>query len=166
MGKQEVLEEVLGGFEFQTYHFGEGEAGTTVPFEFTYRGVIAIEGVKAGCGCTNVKVNDISEGLQTVTGTLRLSKKEDIEKSYTPYVKDENGVVWQVKGQWAIPSDPRLGRVPAKEISGEKLPFMSKTIDVRFADGEPLEIVTDDKVIKPNANKAQATLTVEGFVKI
>lgn len=163
MSLQEKLQRVTEGFDTTMYAMGSVKPEEVVNFSFEYTGDIPIESVQAGCSCTNLMVETLEGGTQVISGTYRAPSRENMERMHSQYIIDDNDVMWEIKGQWATASDPRLGTVPSSSVKGRKTPMLSQNIDVAFADGQTHETVDVHLVRRVNGNKLKRSITIQGI---
>lgn len=156
---QNRIKAATEGFGTLEYDFGLAKPTDKVEFKFDYNGEIPLQGTQAQCGCTNVKTTP-----DGITGVLSLATAENY-RAHT-HIVDENDMVWKLQGKFAIPADPRLKPVPAKEVNGKPLPSESKTITVYLDDGEDFKTIDENGVIRDNPNKTKLMLTIKGFISV
>jgi len=163
MSLQEKLQQVLAGFDATTYALGAAKPEEVVNFNFVYNGSIKIESVMAGCSCTNLRVESLEDGTQVISGTYRAPNRDSMERMHSSYIIDANEMMWEIKGQWATATDPRLGTVPASSIKGRKAPMLSQSIEVSFVDGEDRETIDENLVRRINGNKLKTNIAIQGI---
>lgn len=156
-----AVRNVLTEFDSHIYDFGVAVPNEKVKFKFIYKGEDKLLGVKPSCGCTNLKLDG-----NEITGELTLASEVQYKALKAAHMLDENGNFWSIQGKVAVPLKSGLKPIPADKLVGEPIPQESKTFKVYLDDGEDMEIVDEDGIIKPNPNKLKAVLTIRGFVKI
>lgn len=162
MKLEEKVALVSKGFEGgTTFDFGSASPNEKVDFEFKYEGEIPIQAVKASCGCTNLRV----EG-NTIKGVLSIGAEGQYSGQHSTHFLDKEDRVWRIQNNIAIPTDPRLKPVPLAQLQGKRLPMENKTFTVFFDDGEELNAIDENKVIRENGNKTKITLAIRGFIKL
>jgi hypothetical protein len=160
---QELLKKVIGNFESVIEHLGEMKPEEVKSFKFVYNGTPKIESMKASCGCTDVVLDDLEDGSQVIIGNYRAPNRQSMEGMYAQYIIDDNNIVWDIRGQWAIASDVRLGKVPVDKIKGRKAPLLTQSVSVSFDDGEPEETIDPTRVRRVNGNKVRTNVTIQAI---
>lgn len=156
--QQEVLSKFKDG---PVFNFGISKPSKVIPFSFEYEGEEKIQCLKASCGCTDLKLDG-----NKITGKLSLSSAEQYKSRAYAHVIDAEDRIWRIQGKIAVPvNSSELKPVPAEVLKGKPLPMETKTFSVYFDDGQDFNVIDKNGTLKPNKDKLQVALTIQGYIR-